>query len=251
MWVLLTSPLCREKILAHLTAQADGMDVKIDDQTTKTVQIAVVGPAAKEILDAVLPFKVSDLGPCGVKAGSLLVARYIGVRGNLGGMWSLEVILPNMAAGLAWNFITVKAGANAIAPAGTAAMDVLRIEAGQLRYGHELNETIDPQTAGLGRLLRSEPTYIGAAAVAKLAAPTRVLAGIVFEAAAGDKLVRQGEVVHGGDGGEVGVVTSSTFSPVLGRPVAIAYLGRSVQTGADVKVGDFAGKVQALPFVGA
>ena len=55
-----------------------------------------------------------------------MIAKYIAIRTEVAGLWGLEVIIPNMLAGQAWDFITKKAGQNAIPPAGLTAMNLLK-----------------------------------------------------------------------------------------------------------------------------
>ena len=141
-WVLTTNAANRQKVIEHLESQEID-DVKIDDQTEKVYQFAVAGPKAKEILRAVLPISIDDLADGGAKMGSLMIANYIATRVSYSGEWTLEVMVPGMFAGKAWGFITRKAGDNVVGPAGMAARDILRIEAGRPRYGHETNEMID------------------------------------------------------------------------------------------------------------
>lgn len=271
-WLLLTSPLARLKVLEHLQAGAVGLDVKVDDQTDKTTMISVAGPATPGILDAVLPEKVSGLPAGTARTGSLLIAKYIVYVSSDSGQWGMNVVVPNMAAGMAWDFITRKAGANALPPVGLAARDVLRIEAGQLRYGHELNETIDPVTAGLERLVCAGKAFLGSEAVAAVKArgAARTLVGLEM-AASGDTscghtpgcncqavnpmrmIPRQGATVWSSDGREVGAVTSGTYSPMLDKVIAMAYVNRDCAApGTDVSVGGGtdrpAARVRELPF---
>jgi aminomethyltransferase len=258
-WLVLTSPINRLKVLAHLQGLAEALDVRIDDQTEKTSQICVAGPAAPAILDAVLPEKVSTLADGGVRVGSMLVAKYVAMRISQTGLWSINVILPNMVAAMAWRFITEKAGDNRVAPAGLAAADVLRVEAGLPRYGHEINETIDPVTAGLGSIVRSGDDFLGAAAIGRIAAAgaARRRAGLVLSGPAADQapaIPRLGAAVWRADGSEAGTVTSGTYSPTLDRPIALAYLpSDDAEIGTQLTVETSAGpapaKVTALPFV--
>ena len=48
-----------------------------------------------------------------------------------------------------------------IKPAGLGARDTLRLEAGMPLYGHELTETIDPISAGLGWAVDLTKDFIG------------------------------------------------------------------------------------------
>ena len=223
-WVLTTSPGNREKVLTHLRAQ-DVAGVRIDDQTAMVGQLCVAGPAGAEILDAVLPVPVGGLAAGQAKMSSMFVAKYIATATGWVDEWSLEVMLPNLLIGRAWQFITAKAGENALPPVGAAARDILRIEAGLVRYGHEVNETIDPITAGLSRCVSLDHDFLGAAAVAKVAdhgpARQRVLMKVTGEA-----IPRQGTAVLDADGTEAGTVTSGTFSPKHGAVLAMAYVPR-------------------------
>ncbi len=228
-WVLTTSPANREKVLAHLQSQAGDFDVKVDDQTLKTTMICVAGPAGEEILDRALPIRIAGLAPGEIKTGSLLLARYIAIRSAYAGLWSLEVMLPNMFAAKAWRFITEKAGSDAIAPAGMAGRDMLRIEAGQCRYGHELNETIDPFTAGLGWAVDFSHDFVGSETLDKLRDKTPARKRVGLSITDGDEgqspaIARQGDMVFDDSGREIGIVTSGTYSPLLQQSIAMAYV---------------------------
>jgi len=124
-WVLVSKPQDRTLALRCLSSLASRTKAKVDDQTTKTTMLAVVGPAAESILQAVLPFSISGLAVGEVKFGSLMVARYIAERVDVAGMWGVCVSIPNMVAAQAWRFITKKAGDNSIRPAGMEAWRML------------------------------------------------------------------------------------------------------------------------------
>jgi aminomethyltransferase len=229
-WVLTTSPCNRGKILDHLQARAERFDAKVDDQTEITCQVAVTGPAGGKLLDAVLPSPVSSLPRRHVRIGSLLLARYIAMRTGYTGGWSIEVMLPNMFAGKAWQFATRGAADKAIAPAGEAARDILRIEAGLPAYGHEIDETVDPATVGLLHLVHDEKDFLGAEAVRKRRddGPKRRLVGITAELnreQVGEGIIpRMGVSVFRPDGAHVGAVTSGTYSPNLQKVLLLAYV---------------------------
>ncbi|MCP4375761.1 MAG: hypothetical protein GY794_06245, partial [bacterium] len=134
------------------------------------------------------------------------------------------VILPKMFIGKAWRFITDKAGDKAIKPAGMAARDILRIEAGLCRYGHELNETIDPFTAGLESLVDFEHEFIGrkALTVIRDKGVSRKRVGLLLDCPDAPVIARLGDTVYNSEGVEVGAVTSGTFSPALDCAIAMA-----------------------------
>ncbi len=138
-------------------------------------------------------------------------------------------------------------------PAGLAARDTLRLEAGMPLYGHELAPDIRPAQAGLGRVVdldRDDP-FIGRAALeADLAPDTPVLVGLTAEGRRAGRAgypVLDGEVV-------VGRITSGALSPTLGHPIAMAYVHPSVAAPGtrltiDVRGTAVAAVVTPLPFL--
>lgn len=242
-WLLFTSPLGREKILSHLQGLAEALNAKVEDQTGKTALFDVAGPAAAKILDAVLPQKVSEIPAGGAATGSFMIAKYVATRMDFTGLWSLQVVVPAMLAGMAWDFITKKAGANAIRPAGLAARDILRLEAAIPEYGYEINETIDPFTAGLGAAVRGGRNFIGSGALEEIKrrGVARRLVAAVFDAAptGGTAMLipRQGEELFDASGAAVGTITSATFSPALERIVALAYVSAGAGAGTRIQAG--------------
>jgi glycine cleavage system T protein (aminomethyltransferase) len=255
-WLLNTSPINREKVLAHLRALGEGMSVRIDDQTPGSALFCVAGAEAETLLGAALPVRVAGMAPGQVKTGSFMIARYIALRSESLGVWALEVMVPKMLAGQAWRFVTDKAGENAVAPAGMTARDVLRIEAGRCRYGHELNETIDPFTAGLGHAVDFDHDFLGRGALESLRdkPTTRRRVGLVLEdTGIGGPIPRLGDEVFDSEGKAVGSVTSGTFSPVRGRIVAMAYVTPDAAAeGGELRLGvepDRPALVVGLPIV--
>ncbi len=160
-WVLTVGPSRRAAVLEHAAEFAEEYGAKVDDQTRKTSMIATVGPAAREILDRVLPKSVSDLPRGGARTGSMLIARYIAARTGPTKLWSIEVMLPNMLIGKAWKFITAKAGDNAIAPAGLTVRNRLREDAGLPRWGREIDQTTNPHAANLMRAVDLDHDLVG------------------------------------------------------------------------------------------
>lgn len=227
-WVLTTSAGNREKVLAHLQAQ-DIPGVKVDDQSTMVAHLAVAGPDAAKLLDDMLPVKVSGLPEGGAKMGSLWVANYIAVRTGYLGEWAMEVMIPANWAARAWQHVAGRNGEGRVRPAGMTARDILRIEAGQIRYGHEVHEAIDPISAGLGDWVDRDHDFLGREAIEALAPPTRTPRGLVLEATSEAKIPRMGMAVFDADGREIGTVTSGTFSPHLDAPVALASVVADVE----------------------
>lgn len=247
-WLLTGSAGNREALLGHLRDHAPHGEVQITDRTESTCQLAVVGPEAPGRLDGALPRTVSDIPPRTATSGSLLIAKYVATRTAYADLWGLEVIFPAMLAGKAWRFITHKAGQNAIGPIGHAARDVLRIEAGLPRYGHEVTRATDPLSAGLGQIVDFGHDFLGADAVAAVRdrGPARVPRRVILapeNAGKAPALPRMGDAVLDADGVEVGRVTSGTFSPRHDAPIALAHL--APQAPGELRVITSSGPVDA------
>jgi aminomethyltransferase len=120
--------------------------------------------------------------------------------------------------------LTAAGEADGLVPAGLAARDTLRLEAGMPLYGNELGAEVTPFDAGLGRVVVFDKPgdFVGRAALAERAAamPQRVLAGLTVGSR---RVPRHGYQVLW-DGQPRGTVTSGAPSPTLGVPIAMAYL---------------------------
>src|SRR5207302_7856442 len=116
----------------------------------------------------------------------------------------VEIILPAKLAGMGMKLLAGKTDKPdaPIKPAGLGARDTLRLEAGMPLYGHELSETIDPLSAGLGWAVDLNKDFVGAEALRRIqeTGPKRKLVGLELE---GKRIARQGAPVLA-DGETVG-----------------------------------------------
>lgn len=244
-------------VLAALTERAAGHDAEVTDQTDGYALIAIQGPAAAGILGPLASVPLDGVRyyasqPATVAGRDILLAR-TGYTGEDG----FELFTSPADAEHVWSALA-EAGAGAgLVPAGLAARDTLRLEAGMPLYGNELGPDITPFDAGLGRVVKlgKAGDFVGrdALAAAAGAAPRRVLVGLV----GGTRRVpRHGYPVLW-DGQPCGEVTSGAPSPTLGVPIAMAYLepaaARAAETAASGLAVDVRGRAEParltpLPF---
>ncbi|KAA8608125.1 aminomethyltransferase [Salipiger aestuarii] len=132
-------------------------------------------------------------------------------------------------------------------PLGLAALDMLRIESGLAFAGHEFDDATDPFEAGIGftvPLKSKEADFSGKAALLdRKAHPQRKLVGLDIDAstvpAHGD-CVRLGRV-------RVGVVTSATRAPILGKTIALARVEAiHARPGTELEIGQLDGHQKRL-----
>ena len=256
---------------ALVAAALDGYRdrTEITDISDDVALIAVQGPRAREIveatagIDGVAP-ALADLGYYAWSGGTfdgepLFIAR-TGYTGEDG----FELLVPNARAVELWAALTEAGAAFGLVPAGLAARDTLRLEAGMPLYGHELSRGVLPAQAGLGRTVSfDKPDFVGREALEAAAAggsdgaagstpetaARPVLVGLVAE---GRRAGRAGYAVFDGET-PVGEVTSGALSPTLGHPIAMAFVppslaGEGTVLSIDVRGTKVPATVTALPF---
>lgn len=210
----------RDKDLPWIEAQAKPFGVAVQERPELSM-IAVQGPNARakfaSLLSAEASASVLALGRfaaaevAGPK-GPLFVAR-TGYTGEDG----FEVIVPEADAVALWEALE-RAG---VGPAGLGARDTLRLEAGMALYGQDMDDGVSPLEAGLAWTVAFDEgrDFTGRAVLEaqKAAGVPRQTIGLVMDEKG---VLRHGQPVHTASG--VGEILSGTFSPTLGRSIALA-----------------------------
>ncbi len=194
--------------------------------------IAVQGPNARAKVWQALPG--SEAHSAGLKPfvgaltttpdGELFIGR-TGYTGEDG----FEVMVPATRAEATWRALE----AAGVKPAGLGARDTLRLEAGMNLYGQDMDESVSPLNSGLAWTvdLASARDFVGKAAL--LAKPgAQQLTGLLLLDAGGVLRAHQKVRTAHGDG----EITSGTFSPTLGKSIALARLPAAVAPGDIVHV---------------
>jgi aminomethyltransferase len=232
-WFMVCNAANREKLLAWFRAQiAKSRDnVEIEDETESSAMVAIQGPKAVGLLDELLPEPVSGIRRYHFEQMRyMMVVNFTVFRSGYTGEDGAEIICGLNAASMAANYLfkSGKSEHEILRPAGLGARDTLRMEAGMPLYGHELSETGDPLSAGLGWAVDLDKEFIGVDALRKINAegPKQKLVGLFID---NPRSARQGmSVLH--EGKTVGIVTSGTVSPTLKRCIAMAYVHAPLAT---------------------
>jgi len=240
-----------------LAARAADFDTTVEDESDRLALIAVQGPCALEILQAV-PGLELDKPAAALSYYRSTMGRYHDTPTMVGrtgytGEDGFELYVANPVAEKLWGALILAGAPFALVPAGLASRDTLRLEAGMPLYGHELSIDTFPVQAGLGRVvnLNKETEFVGRAAVEAGPAPdARVLVGLRAD---GKRAGRADYAVHDASGSGVGVVTSGALSPTLGYPIAMAYVDPRVSAPGtalflDVRGSQVPTSVVPLPF---
>ena len=240
-----------EGTLAHLKKMVPPLFARFDAPAPALAVLGVYGPAAADVLRAATGIEgLAELAEDrllradgGDEHGeSIVVAtRYAGVPGF--DVFASADAVPALRSAL------LDAGAR---PAGSATLEVLRIEAGSPRWGAELDVDRIPLEAGLleRAISTSKGCYTGQEVIIRILHRGHVnwhLRGLLLGDAppppSGTELASE-------NGGKtVARVTSATASPALGQTIALAYTRREVAAGSElVTPTGAAARVVELPF---
>ena len=242
-----------QTVLAEFQQRSAGFEVAIADETAATSLIAVQGPRSVEILHLLVPEEqralVSDMKYYSAAEADVAGVRVLLARTGYTGEDGFELYAPNDRAAELWNALLAAGEPHGLIPAGLAARDSLRLEAGMPLYGNELSREVTPFEAGLGPVVsfKKEDDFVGRAALEarRDAGSARVLVGL---SGSGRRAGRPGYAVLSG-GETVGVVTSGQPSPILGHPIAMAYVDAALAEPGTALDIDLRGKAEPFEVV--
>ena len=224
----------------------------LGNMSAMTSLIAVQGPSAVQLIQGLADSDVENLRRYHIGSGEVSGVKCRIARTGYTGEDGVELLCQASDVLHLWNAL-LKAGEElGVEPIGLGARDVLRLEAAMPLYGHELTLNTTPVAARL--MWATKPgkgDFIGRDAImrAKAAGEPRILRGIE----AIDRCIPR----HGSDlmndGKAVGSITSGTFSPTLGKAIALSFIVKECgEIGTELQVA--AGsrtcrcKVVATPF---
>ncbi|WP_205983603.1 aminomethyltransferase family protein [Paraburkholderia sp. Ac-20340] len=236
-------------------AAALGMKVWIKSASEHIHNVAVQGPASRELLREIVwspPTQpaLAELGwfrlltgRLGAHDGPPLMVTRTGYTGELG----YELWCHPRDACAVWDRVWQAGQRHGISPLGLDALDMLRIEAGLVFAGHEFSDETDPFEAGIGftvPLKSKADDFIGREALLERSAhPRHALVGLKID---GNEPVHHGDCVHVGRA-QVGVVTSAARSPLLGRMIALCRMdARYREPGTRVQISKLDGQQKRI-----
>jgi aminomethyltransferase len=209
---------CKNKVFNYLRQHLSNQC--LFNELTGQALFAIQGPAAASVMEnfSDTATQLSFMQACGAEISGIKcnISR-CGYTGEDGFEISVD---HKSAAQLARLFLAEEE----VLPIGLAARDTLRLEAGLCLYGQELNESITPIEADLHWMFKKNHTqYPGAKKILyqQQYGPEKIRVGLLIE---GKIPVREGTVICNSAGVAIGYVTSGSFSPSLGIPIAMALI---------------------------
>jgi aminomethyltransferase len=226
--VLIVNAATKDKDLAWLQQHIPS----IEDHSAQMALIAVQGPQAIAKLQPFVADDLSSLGNFGHCRTTVLGQPTFIARTGYTGEDGVEVMVNPEGAIALWQ----KLSESGVQPCGLGARDTLRLEAAMSLYGQELGDDISPLEAGLNWLVHLDKgDFIGRSVLEqqKSQGLTRKLVGLELE---GRHIARHDYPIYH-QGQAVGIVTSGTLSPTLGKPIALGFVPPDLsKLGQDLEV---------------
>lgn len=217
-----------EWILKHATEgeTVSAASTKIEDITDRTALLALQGPLSQKILQKIAPDNRFDqLRPFNLMNAELFSVECIISRTGYTGEDGFELFFNSSEIQL-WDKLLEEGSASEITPAGLGARDSLRLEAGLLLYGNDMDQQTTPLEIPLGWTVKfdKKDNFIGKEALQSNAARKKLVG---FEMLS-KRIARAGnEVFLGGE--KIGSVTSGGFSPTYNKSIGFCFVPPEVQ----------------------
>ena len=229
--------------------------VEMHNVSEKTGLLAVQGPHATQYMQ-----QLTDMDLKGLKYYTFVKGKFAGVDNVLvsatgyTGAGGVEIYFEDKGdnADKIWDEIFRIGLAHGMKPIGLAARDTLRLEMGFCLYGNDIDDTTSPIEAGLGWITKFTKDFTSKATFEqqKKNGTARKLVGLEMI----DKgIPRHGYLIQDAAGNEIGIITSGTQAPSLGKAIGMAYIASdhaAMGTDVFVMVRDKAIKAQVvkMPF---
>jgi aminomethyltransferase len=226
-YLLVINAGTREKDINWVRENTSKFNCAVEDLSDSYTQLAIQGPRAVDVLrkltdanlDGVKNYWFTHGTVCSLK--DTLIAR-TGYTGEDG----FEIYIPADVATSehVWNAVVEAGKEFGIVPCGLGARNTLRLESKMALYEHEISDTINVWEAGLGRYCKMDKgDFVGRTGLekARAAGVHRTLVGLEMV----DRgIARDGYRCYHSGGSVIGVVTSGSPSPTLGKNIALAYV---------------------------
>jgi aminomethyltransferase len=226
-YLLVINAGTREKDINWVRENTKNFDCAVEELSDAYTQLAIQGPRAIEAmkkltdanLDGIKNYWFTHGTVCGLK--NTLIAR-TGYTGEDG----FEIYVPSDVANseMVWNRVMEAGREFAIVPCGLGCRNTLRLESKMALYEHEISDKINVWEAGLDRYCKMEKgDFVGRDALerARAAGLRRTLVGIEMI----ERGIAREQYTCCNEAGEaIGVVTSGSPSPTLGKNIALAYV---------------------------
>lgn len=219
-----------EKDWNHISKYNKEFNADMRDLSEDYSLLAIQGPKAVEAMQS-----LTSVDLAAIKFYTFEVADFAGIEHVIisatgyTGSGGFEIYCKNSEVEQVWNKVFEAGKSFGIKPIGLAARDTLRLEMGYCLYGNDINDTTSPLEAGLGWVTKFTKDFINSDNLAKEKETGSKRKLIAFE------LDERGIPRHDYDivndqGEKIGIVTSGTMSPSMGKGIGLGYVPTAFAT---------------------
>ncbi|CAZ94547.1 glycine cleavage system aminomethyltransferase GcvT [Zobellia galactanivorans] len=213
-----------EKDWAHISKYNEEIGATMRNISDEFSLLAIQGPKAVEAMQSLTSVDLAS-----IKFYNFVVGDFAGIDNVIisatgyTGSGGFEIYCKNSEVQQVWDMVFEAGAAYDIKPIGLAARDTLRLEMGYCLYGNDIDDSTSPFEAGLGWITKFTKDFVNSEALAKIKAhaPERKLIGFELDERG---IPRQGYDIVDGQGKTIGIVTSGTMSPSLGKGIGLGYV---------------------------
>lgn len=215
----------RDKIVGVFKKAAEN-HCEFRDLSDETALIALQGPKAFDVLaqagsDAA---KLVELKPFHFRDAVVANIKCTVARTGYTGEDGVEIFCAWNDAPALWDHLLELGKSIGVKPCGLGARDTLRLEARLSLYGNDIDETTNPIEAGLGWVVKMDKgDFVGREAIEKIKASELPRKLVGFEVK-GRGIARHGYPLRDASGAEIGICTSGSPGPTVGKNVGLGYV---------------------------
>lgn len=196
------------------------VDAEMRDLSEDYSLLAIQGPQAVSAMQSLSSHDLSQIEFYNFIIGDFAGVEHVIISATgYTGSGGFEIYCKNSEVKQIWDAVT-KAGAK---PIGLAARDTLRLEMGYCLYGNDINDETSPIEAGLGWITKFTKDFTSSDVFKKQKEQGVDRKLVAFEL---DErgIPRHDYDIVDGNGQKIGVVTSGTMSPSLGKGIGLGYV---------------------------
>ncbi|TLF44486.1 glycine cleavage system aminomethyltransferase GcvT [Maribacter aurantiacus] len=213
-----------DKDWAHISKYNTDFKAEMRNLSDDYSLLAIQGPKAVEAMQSLTSVDLSQIKFYHFEVADFAGIEYVIISATgYTGSGGFEIYCKNSEVQQVWDMV-FEAGANfGIKPIGLAARDTLRLEMGYCLYGNDINDETSPIEAGLGWITKFTKDFVNSEALEKEKekGPERKLIGFELDERG---IPRHDYDIVDADGNKIGIVTSGTMSPSLGKGIGLGYV---------------------------
>lgn len=213
-----------EKDWKHISKYNESINADMRDLSEDYSLLAIQGPKAIEAMQS-----LTSVDLAAIKFYTFEVADFAGIENVIisatgyTGSGGFEIYCKNDEVAQIWTKVFEAGAAFGIKPIGLAARDTLRLEMGYCLYGNDINDTTSPLEAGLGWVTKFTKDFVNSENLAKEKEAGSKRKLIAFELDERGIPRHDYEIVDE-NGSPIGIVTSGTMSPSMGKGIGMGYV---------------------------